>query len=48
MPPEPSAELLERLLGEPALQAGDEGLLAWAKASLPPKNTLLERDARAL
>ena len=48
LPPERSVELLERLLGELALQEGDEGLLAWARASLPLKNTLLERDARAL
>ena len=39
-----SAELRERLLGELAA-TGDE-LLAWAKTSLPLKDTLLEADAR--
>lgn len=38
--PKPSAELLERLLSELAGQEGGGGLLAWAKASLPLKNTL--------
>ncbi|MEY9590256.1 hypothetical protein ABIA06_002547 [Bradyrhizobium yuanmingense] len=46
--PEHSAELLNRLLGELTSQEGSEGLLAWAKISLPLKNTLLEGDARAL
>ncbi|MGL3111420.1 ERF family protein [Bradyrhizobium sp. BR 1432] len=48
LPPERSAELLDKLLGELALQEGSEGLLAWAKISLPLKNTLLEADARVL
>ncbi|MCK1740347.1 DUF968 domain-containing protein [Bradyrhizobium sp. 139] len=44
--PPRSAELREQLLSQlEALQA-DEALLAWAKASLPFKNTLLEADAR--
>ncbi|MGY4286208.1 hypothetical protein ACVWXO_005428 [Bradyrhizobium sp. LM2.7] len=44
-PPE-SAELRERLLRQlAALPEGDD-LLAWAKASLPLKNTLLAADAR--
>lgn len=49
--PERSAELLDRLLSELAAQMegeGQDGLLAWAKASLPLKNCLLEADARAL
>ncbi|WP_028134727.1 ERF family protein [Bradyrhizobium japonicum] len=48
LPPERSAELLDRLLGELALQEGSEELLAWTKISLPLKNTLLEADARLL
>lgn len=48
LPPERSAELLERLLSELALQEDAEALLAWAKISLPLKNTLLETDARLL
>ncbi|WIW47844.1 ERF family protein [Bradyrhizobium sp. 62B] len=48
LPPDRSAELLDRLLGELALQEGGEDLLAWAKISLPLKNTLLEADARVL
>lgn len=44
-PPE-SAELRERLLRQLAALHEGEGLLAWAKASLPLKNTLLEPDAR--
>jgi len=51
LPPERSAELLERLLAELKTQVeGDDqhGLLAWAKASLPLKNCLLEADAKAL
>lgn len=51
LPPERSAELLDQLLGELATQepdAGQDGLLVWAKASLPLKNGLLEADARAL
>lgn len=43
-----SAELRDRLLGElGSLLSGDD-LLNWAKTSLPLKNTLLERDARAI
>jgi hypothetical protein len=45
---ESSAELLERLLSELARQEGSNELIAWAKASLPLKNTLLEADARTL
>lgn len=48
LPPHASAELLDRLLGELATQQDGDGLLAWAKASLPLKNTLLEADARAV
>ncbi|WP_035961468.1 ERF family protein [Bradyrhizobium sp. URHA0013] len=48
LPPQASAELLERLLGELALREDSDGLLAWAKASLPLKNTLLEVDAHIL
>ncbi|MFB6451658.1 ERF family protein [Bradyrhizobium tunisiense] len=48
LPPDRSAELLDRLLGELALREGDEDLIAWAKISLPLKNTLLETDARVL
>ncbi|MDF0578896.1 hypothetical protein [Bradyrhizobium yuanmingense] len=48
LPPERSAELLDLLLSELAVQEGSEGLLAWTKVSLPLKNTLLEADARAL
>ncbi|KYG21658.1 single-stranded DNA-binding protein [Bradyrhizobium sp. AT1] len=48
LPPDRSAELLDRLLGELALQEDGEDLLAWAKISLPLKNTLLEADARIL
>lgn len=45
--PQQSAELRERLLAELAV-LGSDALLAWAKASLPLKNTLLEADARAM
>lgn len=45
LPPERSAELLDRLLSELALREGNEELLAWTKISLPLKNTLLEADA---
>ncbi|MCA1528411.1 MULTISPECIES: ERF family protein [Bradyrhizobium] len=45
---EQSAELLQRLLGELASQDESGGLLAWAKATLPLKNTLLEADAHVL
>ncbi|PJG55639.1 single-stranded DNA-binding protein [Bradyrhizobium forestalis] len=48
LPPERSAELLDRLLGELALREGGEDLLVWAKISLPLKNTLVEVDARVL
>lgn len=48
LPPDRSAELLDRLLGELAIREGGEDLLAWAKISLPLKNTLLEADARIL
>ncbi|MGY4626684.1 ERF family protein [Bradyrhizobium sp. USDA 4486] len=48
LPPERSAELLQRLLGELTRQEGTDELLIWAKASLPLKNTLLQADARIL
>src|SRR3954447_17454684 len=49
MKPQQSAELRERLLAELAAALGNsDDLLAWAKTSLPLKNTLLEADARAL
>ncbi|UVO27602.1 ERF family protein [Bradyrhizobium arachidis] len=48
LPPEHSAELLERLLGELASQQDGDGLLDWAKASIPLKNTLLAADAHIL
>lgn len=44
--PLPSAELREQLLSQLAALPAGEDLLAWAKASLPRKNTLLEPDAR--
>lgn len=44
-PPE-SAELRERLLSQLADLPASDDLLAWAKGSLPLKNTLLEPDAR--
>ncbi|MBR0994732.1 ERF family protein [Bradyrhizobium japonicum] len=47
LPPERSAELLDGLLGQLSAQ-DDDGLLAWAKTSLPLKNSLLKADARAL
>lgn len=46
--PERSAELLQRLLGELASQGDADGLLSWARATLPLKNTLLAPDARLL
>lgn len=46
--PERSAELLDLLLSELARLEDGEALLAWAKISLPRKNTLLEADARVL
>ena len=48
LPAKESTELLNRLLRELALREGSEGLLAWAKSSLPLKNTLVEVDARIL
>ncbi|MCK1359030.1 ERF family protein [Bradyrhizobium sp. 199] len=48
LPPERSAKLLDRLLGELALHEGNAELLAWARISLPLKNTLLEADARVV
>jgi hypothetical protein len=44
--PPQSAELREQLVSQLASLATSEDLLAWAKASLPRKNTLLEADAR--
>lgn len=44
--PPQSAELREQLLRQLADLQASEGLLAWAKASLPLKNPLLEPDAR--
>ena len=45
--PQHSAELREQLLSQLAdLPANSDDLLAWAKASLRRKNTLLEADAR--
>lgn len=44
--PPRSAELREQLLSQLEALPASEGLLAWAKASLPLKNTLLESDAR--
>ncbi|WP_407192921.1 ERF family protein [Bradyrhizobium sp. STM 3566] len=41
-----SAELRERLLSQLGEVADDEGLLTWAKTSLPLKSTLVEADAR--
>lgn len=43
-----SAELREQLLRQLAALTASEDLLAWAKASLPRKNTLLEADARVV
>jgi hypothetical protein len=48
LPPERSAELLDRLLDELARQEGDDELLAWTTLSLPLKNRLVEADARVL
>ncbi|MGR4929859.1 hypothetical protein ACIPUD_24115 [Bradyrhizobium sp. CAR08] len=48
LPPDRSAELLDRLLRELAVREGGDDLLAWAKISLPFKNTLLEADVRVL
>lgn len=44
--PLPSAELREQLLSQLAAMPAGGDLLAWAKACLPRKNTLLEPDAR--
>jgi hypothetical protein len=46
--PPHSAELREQLVGQLAALTTSEDLLAWAKASLPRKNTLLEPDARVV
>jgi len=46
--PERSAELLDGLLRQLSAQEDDDELLAWARVSLPLKNTLLEADARVL
>jgi hypothetical protein len=44
--PQHSAEMREQLMSQLAVLPADNDLLAWAKASLPRKNTLLEADAR--
>ena len=44
--PPQSAELREQLVSQLAALSTSEDLLAWAMASLTPKNTLLEADAR--
>lgn len=44
--PPKSVELREQLLSQLAALSGSTDLLAWAKASLPLKNSLLEADAR--
>ncbi|WP_375775704.1 ERF family protein [Bradyrhizobium sp. ma5] len=44
--PQRSADLRNQLLAQLAAIPDDANLLAWAKASLPLKNTLLEADAR--
>ncbi len=46
--PQQSGELREQMLGELAHRAAGDDLLAWAKASLSLKNTLLEADARII
>ncbi|WP_044537383.1 ERF family protein [Bradyrhizobium sp. LTSP885] len=46
--PERSAELRERLLAQLADLSSSDAFLAWAKASLPLKNTLQEADARVV
>src|SRR4029077_18236860 len=44
--PQHSAELREQLVSQLASLTTSQDLLAWAMASLPRKNTLLEADAR--
>ncbi|MGY4364293.1 hypothetical protein ACVW1A_000358 [Bradyrhizobium sp. LB1.3] len=46
--PQQSADLRKRLLAQLATLRDGDDLLAWAKTSLPLKNTLLQADARAL
>jgi hypothetical protein len=46
--PTQSAELREQLVSQLASLTTSEDLLAWAMASLPRKNTLLEADARVV
>ncbi|MBR1171384.1 ERF family protein [Bradyrhizobium liaoningense] len=46
--PQRSAELREQLLNEVEALRTNKALLAWAKVSLPLKNSLLETDARAV
>ncbi|UWU66932.1 ERF family protein [Bradyrhizobium sp. NC92] len=48
LPAEQSAELLQRLIGELARHEEGDGLLAWAKTTLPLKNTLRGADAHIL
>ncbi len=48
LPARPSAELRERLLGELASLSTEQDLLAWAKACLPRKNTLIAPDAQVV
>jgi hypothetical protein len=48
LPSQKSAELRERLVSQLSKLSGDEDFLAWAKASLPLKNTLQEADARTV
>lgn len=44
--PPQSAELRDQLLRQLVALPGGSDLLAWAKAAIPLKNTLLEPDAR--
>lgn len=46
--PAQSAELRDQLVSQLAALPASDDLLAWAKASLPRKNTLLEPDARVV
>src|SRR5262249_13721096 len=46
--PQSSTELRERLLAQLAALRDGAELLAWAKVSLPLKNTLVEADVRAV